>query len=1271
MPLPPPPQPKHSSHVWHRRLRLAAASVLALLVLGWLAVVLWLAPFLQQQLQVRGSAALGRTLTVGEVQWHAWPLALQLSDIRVASADGSSTQFQIGGVYVALSAESLLRMAPVIDALRVDQPRVHLTRLAVGHYDVDDLLQRFASAPQPATPSPELPRFALYNVQLSDGAMDFADHAGPQERTHTLRRLNFSIPFLSTLPARRDVLVQPRLTFELNGSTFSTEAQARPFASARDGEASLHIAQLDVAPYLTYLPATLPLQLQGAVLDTTLNLRFAQSPLPSLHISGAVELSKVRLANRQGANLLQMGSVRAVLGDVEPLRQHIGLESLTLTQPQLQLARSRTGVLNIAELLGPTAPPPAGRKSPPAVAGAAAPADPAAGASGWHLELARLLLQQGQLHWSDESTKPAAELVVADTALEVRNLAWPMDPAHAAEFQGALTLARPGVPDLKPASLHFDGHGVVAAGKVSLHLSDLGLPLAAPYLADYLVPGVRGSLDAEVQAAWEGSHYTLQVAHASLRDAALVAPATAPRPDQRAGQRDGAPAGAEHWPAIKRFEIQDLALDLSSHQVQLGQLVLDTPRLWLERGADGQWQFERWLKSAGGVSPTMAGAPTTPAKPAPPAAPPWVVRVADLRLDGGMLTLHDLQPARAAFLEFSGMQLHASQLALDGKRAAPLHFSTQVRSGRTEPGTVRFDGSAMWAPVRVQGRVAVAQLPLHSMAPYLQEQFPIDLMRADATFTGQLRYADLPAGADFELHGGAALDDVKVNSVSPRTGAGPAPAEQLLSWSHLAVPDIALTLHGGAPAQLAVGDVTLNDLFVRLSINPQGRLVLQDLMAPATPANPASAAATPVAAAAPATAAPAVAPASASAPVIAIGPIHLVNGQVAFADHFIQPNYSADLTDLNGSLGRFATRSADGSEVSAPLELRGHAQGSASLEVVGRVNPLVRPLDLDIQAHVKDLELSPLTSYAAKYAGYGIERGKLSVDLSYRIQPDASLHATNHIVLDQLTFGTAVPGAANSLPVKLVTALLADRNGVINLDLPISGSLDDPQFSIWPVVWKILGNLITKAITSPFSLFSSLGGGNAPDPGNVAFEPGSAQLAAAGRQSLEQLAGALRDRPSLLLTITGVASAAAEDAAIRRNRLHAMLLVERQRSAGSARGTSSPGSATMAPAGDTVSAQEYPALLQAVYRRADIKKPRNLLGLTKDLPPQQMEELLLASINITPDDVHSLALQRAVAVRDYLERLQLPAGRLFVGPEKLVAGDDGWVAHAELGISNN
>ena len=421
-----------------------------------------------------------------------------------------------------------------------------------------------------------------------------------------------------------------------------------------------------------------------------------------------------------------------------------------------------------------------------------------------------------------------------------------------------------------------------------------------------------------------------------------------------------------------------------------------------------------------------------------------------------------------------------------------------------------------------------------------------------------------------------------------------------------------------------------------------------------------------------------------------------------FSDRFVKPNYSANLSELTGKLSAFSsvpvsamaqgpghgaagvsgTAGVTGSAAGVPgpadavatpviapqmadLELRGRAEGTASLEILGKLNPLAKPLALDIKGKVRDLELAPLSPYSVKYAGYGIERGKLSVDIGYVVLPDGQLSATNNIILNQLTFGDKVDGAPNSLPVKLAVALLADRHGVIDINLPISGSLNDPQFRLWPIIFKVIVNLIVKAITSPFSLLASAFGGGGDELSMVGFAPGSATLGPDARVGLDKVAKALTDRPGLKMTVVGTASLEAEREAYKRERLKALLQAEKRRVAVAG------GVAGQAATVGLVTDTEAPALLKEVYKRADMAKPRNLIGIAKDISANEMEALLLANISVTEDAMRELALQRGVAVKDYLAEKQLPPERLFLGAARPVAPDAKWSPRAELNLLTN
>ena len=349
-------------------------------------------------------------------------------------------------------------------------------------------------------------------------------------------------------------------------------------------------------------------------------------------------------------------------------------------------------------------------------------------------------------------------------------------------------------------------------------------------------------------------------------------------------------------------------------------------------------------------------------------------------------------------------------------------------------------------------------------------------------------------------------------------------------------------------------------------------------------------------------------------------------------------------------------------------ELKGRAAGTALLEISGQLNPTARPLALDIKAKATDLELAPLSPYAGKYAGYAIERGKLSMDVAYKIDADGKLEARNQVILNQLTFGDKIESKdATKLPVLLAVALLKDRNGVIDINLPVSGSVNDPKFSVGGIIVKVILNLLVKALTAPFALLS---GGGADDLSVVEFQPGTAVMTASGTGAIDKVAKALTERPALKMTVTGASDPVSERDAFQHAAIEARLVTE-QRREGLRAGV--PASAASAPV--VREATERSRLLAQLYKATDIPtKPRNALGFAKDIPPAEMETLLKTRTPVTDDAMRELALQRGLAVRDALIAKGLPNERLFLAAPKLrVAAEDTavWTPRVQLALSAN
>ena len=1233
---------------WMRRAAWAVAALGVLWVVTWLAVP----PLVRWQAPPRLSAILGRDVTLGAVDFHPWSLEIVVHDLAVGPAPGAGAGapplLRVARVRANVALSSIVRRAPVIEAIDIDQARIALARTAPGHYDIDDLIRRFTPKPDAAPSEPA--RFALYNLQVRDLGLRFDDR--PEGHVHVVEALDLTLPFLSNLPANVDVTVQPRLAFRLNGAKFDSAARATPFAATDHATLDLSLADLDVRPYLGYLPDSLPVRLAGGALSADLSLAFTQAAgkAPSVALKGWVSARDAVLNNASGAPLLAWKQARVGLADVQPLARKLALATIRLDGVQWHLDRDADGSVDV--LRGGTA---AAARAAPAASAASAPD---ASAAPWEVRVGALEIADSQILWNDASTKPAAALHFDGLTLKAKGVQWPASAPAAFTLaanvaaQAASGAAAPASSASAPARIAFDGSASPQQAQVDITLTDLPLQTLAPYIAQSLVPRVDGRLGAKASLAWSNR---------ADAPALKIAVANATLDGLRVQPNGAAPAAG--W---DQLALTDLQLDVPARTVTIAGVKLAHPSVQVARDATGQLDAALWLRPS-------APAPAAPASQ--PAGPPWHVRVRSATLDDGLLQFADaslhpeqhLPPLRAElrqirldvqdFAWFGDHPVPPARVTLDARIGRPAMGGSKAPRG----GELAWKGTLGASPLAANGSLRVVRFPVALVTPWVADRLPVSLLRAEAGYTGHVDVRSAPSGLAVTTSGDALLGDVHLTTLAATAPASAAPAttpDELLGWQSLSLKGMKFALKPGITPRLDVAQIELDDLFARVLVTEQGRLNLQDIGAAAPPGAAASDAA--AAPAAPASAPEPAAEASAPLPiVINVGGIRLVDSRVDYTDHFVRPNYSAALTELNGSLGAFSSTSRD----MAPLQLHGRAAGTAILDITGQVNPVARPLALDIEAKATDLELAPLSPYAGKYAGYAIERGKLSMDVAYKIAADGRLEARNQVILNQLTFGDAIASpSATKLPVRLAVALLKDRNGVIDINLPISGSVNDPQFSVGGIVVKLIVNLLVKAVTSPFSLLSGGGGGGGPDLGIIEFRPGTAAITDASAAGLDKVASALADRPALQMTITGTADTQAEAADTQREAVEAQLrALARDESLRS--GTPAGVPVALTPASRS-------ALLKTLYKQTRLPdKPRNVLGIAKDLPDAEMEALLRRNVVVNDETMRQQALARAIAVRDALIAKGVSSERLFLAAPVLhAAGADAapWTPRATL-----
>lgn len=367
-------------------------------------------------------------------------------------------------------------------------------------------------------------------------------------------------------------------------------------------------------------------------------------------------------------------------------------------------------------------------------------------------------------------------------------------------------------------------------------------------------------------------------------------------------------------------------------------------------------------------------------------------------------------------------------------------------------------------------------------------------------------------------------------------------------------------------------------------------------------------------------------------PPIEIHKVTLQGGRVQYKDQFVHPTFEADLTHLTGVMTGLSSRQ----QADAVVDWRGRVNG-APLQIKGTLNPLAATTHLDLNAQVSGMDLSMFSPYAGKYVGYDIERGKLSFDVTYHLQ-DGNLKADNHLILNQLTFGKPVPSAtAAHLPVELAASLLKDAQGNINVNLPIEGSLNDPQFSVGEILAKMLVHMLEHAVESPLGMLEHWFE-HRDAISWLTFAPGSDVVAEDQQSRLTNMLRSLQDQPHARLDLQGCFDGESDGLQLQRQVFMKKILAARRRAQPDFQGSQFP---------DRWPAADYAHWLEKAYQAESFPKPKTLLGFDRALSVSDMEKLMMAYGKVSQGQLEQLAQHRVEAVQQWFHRHGIGMERLY------------------------
>lgn len=1184
-------------------------------------VAAWQVPKVLHNVLVQDvSKMIGREVSVGDISFNPFTLTVRARDLAVAQPDSQTPLLTLAELDVSAAWTSLFWFAPVVDRMTLREPNIAIVREDVTRFNFSDIQQRVAelTAAQPEEPPKKpdegLPRFSLNNMVIENGTITLDDKV--TGRKQVVDELGVGVPFISTFGYATDIDVQPRVHLRINGSPFDLNGVARPFDKVPSSTLRVAFNGLQLEKWADVWPMPLPFKVESALLDSNLQVVFEQpkDAPPKIRVVGDLGLRRLDLRDTAGANLVAWSALTVSRLELEPIARHAYVGEVGLWAPQIHVRRYANANLNWLDVVAglkrlggvePTATPVADklRKASgldPAKAGGKA--DPAAAPA-----------KGAPAATADAAAKGAATPAAAATGTPAAT-AGAASPAVSAPSPGAPAASSAAAPAAPVAGAPAAPSATAPAGTPA---ADAAAPQPAPAPTEWKVELDAFNLhEGEVYVADAVSKldYVMTGLAATVEGVAL--PQVPDQPINLWLTMDNSTDGG--WLRAKGpLVLKPLSLELG---VRLGNIAL-APLAPAVRNAspiallDGRLaaSAQVHVKEKNGAVDASASA---------------------VQADLTQFKARDESLKPAVDIALQSLRVTADRLAMGPGQS---NF-TLAAAGIQGNGKLDLKGAFTPQPLTVKTSVDLSELNVASFAPYAASSLNATVRAITLGAKGNAEFAAAAGSAPMKVNwkGGVEVTGVDLQDRVNK--------DDFLNWKRLGFTGMDISV-AGDKIGAKLGDIALEDFYGRVLLNAQGRLNVMDLVAAPGQAGGSITqdTQTPGRSAAPAPAAPA-AKGGGGMPDISVNSVTLNRGRMTFTDRFVKPNYVAELSSIEGSITAVSSTNPQ----PAKVKVTGRVYTTAPLSISGVVQPFAKYLSLDLKASAKGVDLPRFNTYSAKYVGYPIKRGKLSVDLEYKIK-DRALQATNHVVLNQLTFGDKTNSPdATKLPVLLAVALLKDSRGNIDINLPISGSLDDPEFSVGGIVVRVLLNLVVKAVTSPFSLLASAFGGG-EELSYVEFAPGSAVLTEDSQQRIDTLTKALTDRPALKMDISGRADPKTDMEGLRQ------AWVDGKIRAAKAAATTPRGKKPN-PAGVEVSGAERAKYLEEVYDDTDIKdKPRNFIGMSKSVPAAQMEEMLRSVAPVGDDQLRQLADARAQAVYEKLQAQEGLADRVFIVAPQLDA----------------
>lgn len=823
----------------------------------------------------------------------------------------------------------------------------------------------------------------------------------------------------------------------------------------------------------------------------------------------------------------------------------------------------------------------------------AAPAEPEEAGSGPKIYLGKLQISGGELMFRDFSMAQPESFSISPLDFGISDLAtYSRDGSNSNySLEGALgektTFSWAGSLSVSP--LHSSGH---------LRIADIDSAIIAHFIQE-VMPYSLQSGSVTLESDYEllgGDGISLITRDGTLGIRALAL----------------AIAGDDDTPqlSINRVDVSGINFSLREHYAGIAKVAVDGLQVSAVKGADGELN---WLRPLAAATPSAAEADGE-AGTGDGAGFRWSVD--EIAVSGSQVQWRDEQLDTPVDLALQGIDLSIGKLSQQFEEPVPYELAANLVAG----GNLRARGQATLVPFTLETALSANEVVLGQFEPYVQMATNLVIRDGRLTVDGEL---DLDGQKDPMTGTFSGTGELKALDLGLKDDDEP-----LLGWQTLQLAPIEYNL---SPARLEIGTVTLSAPRVQVTKNEDGDENVSRI------ARVGEASAAPEEGEAEDGGEPGM--------IFRIGEFVLQDGAVSYTDRNITPTFATRVHELNGTVTGLSNIAPQQGSVA----IKGRIGELGRVDFGGSLGALGGEDTTELKLDLSQLSLPTLSPYFGRYVGYNVDSGKLNLDLTYQITGE-HIKAENLVILDQLELGQEVDSEdAVNAPVELGLALLRDRDGVIEVDLPVEGDLNDPEFRVGRVVARAFVNLLVKAAASPFSMLGSmaeLAGLSAEELGTVYFEAGSEDLVAGEEEKLSALAQALQERSELVLNIRGAVSQELDGLVLKQQVLARRIGLN----------------------GELVTSERIDRL-EGEYRRVNGSDALEVMRSEQGDNPQDWEialvKALTQDLNLPPEAFGNLALARGQGLqRQLLQQYEIPPDQLFLRDPQLNASgnEDGEVA---------